>query len=129
MLFSRTGNKEADYLVNKHAPIYVNAILGAVIQTPFYQGLPKYQKVKVIKKRLQEARKMIIGMAEGESMMQAFNEGKTYSSFDKAGWAKLTANQRRMANEYFERYYGSSVPELGAYKAAIKIGRALEKAL
>jgi hypothetical protein len=34
-----------------------------------------------------------------------------------------------MANEYFEMYYGSSVAELGAYKAAIKIGRALENAL
>ena len=129
MLFARTGNKEADYLVNKHAPVYVNAILGSVIQTPFYQGLPKYQKRKVLKKRLQEARKMIKGLAEGEASMQAYNEGSTYSVFDKAGWAKLTANQRRMANEYFEMYYGSSVAELGAYKAAIKIGRALENAL
>ena len=129
MLFARSGNKEADYLVNKHAPIYVNAILGSVIQTPFYQGLPKYQKRKVLKKRLQEARKMIKGLAEGEASMQAYNEGKTYSVFDKAGWTKLTANQRRMANEYFEMYYGSSVAELGAYKAAIKIGRALENAL
>ena len=128
-LFARSGNKEADYLVNKHAPIYVNAILGAVIQTPFYQGLPKYQKVKVIKKRLQEARKMIMGLAEGEAMMQALNEGKNYSVFDKASWSKLPAAQRRMADEYFERYYGSSVAELGAFKAGVKIGRALEKAL
>jgi len=72
---------------------------------------------------------MIKGLAEGEASMQAYNEGKTYSVFDKAGWTKLTANQRRMANEYFEMYYGSSVAELGAYKAAIKIGRALENAL
>jgi len=128
-LFAGTGNRQADYLVDKHAPVYVNAILGAVIQTPFYQGLPKYQKVKVIKKRLQEARKMIKGLAEGEATMQAFNEGKTYSVFDKAGWGKLPATQRRMADEYFQRYYGSSVAELGAYKAGIQIGRALERAL
>ena len=34
-----------------------------------------------------------------------------------------------MADEYFEEYYGSSVAELGAFKAAVQIGRALENAL
>jgi len=128
-LFASSGNKQADYLVNKHAPPYVNTMLGSVISTPWYKSLPKHQKTIVLKKRLQEARKLIKGVAEGEATMQAFRKGKGYTVFDKASWSKLPASQRRMADEYFKMYYGGSVSETGAYKAGIQIGRALERAL
>ena len=128
-LFSSSGNKEADYLVSKHAPPYVNTMLGSIISTPWYRGLAKYEQKIVLKKRLREARKLIKGIAEGEAVMQAFRKGKGYTVFDKASWTKLPATQRRMADEYFKLYYGGSVAELGAYKSGIQIGRALERAL
>ena len=128
-LIAGVGNRQGDYLMDKHAPPYVNAILGAVISTPFYRGLPIYQKRKVIKKRMTVARKMIKGLADGEASMDALRNNKTYSVMDKGAWSKLPATQRQMANEYFEKYYGSSVSELGAFKAGVQIGRALEKAL
>jgi hypothetical protein len=128
-LIAGVGNRQGDYLMDKHAPPYVNAILGAVISTPFYRGLPIYQKRKVIKKRMTVARKMIKGLADGEASMDALRNNKTYSVMDKGAWSKLPATQRQMANEYFEKYYGSSVSELGAFKAGVQIGRALENAL
>ena len=128
-LFASSGSKQADYLINKHAPPYVNTILGAVISTPWYRSLPRHEQKIVLKKRLQEARKLIKGIAEGEAIMISFREGKTYTVFDKASWSKLPATQRRLADEYFKLYYGKSVSELGSYKAGIKIGRALERAL
>ena len=128
-LFPTTGNKEADYLVNKHAPDYVNTILGSIISTPWYMGLPQSSQKIVLKKRLQEVRKVVKGLAEGEGYMQSFKAGKKFSVFDKAKWSKLPNTQKRLAEEYFKRYYGSSVAQLGAYQAAITIGRALEKAL
>tara|TARA_R110000782_G_scaffold13118_1_gene38806 strand:- start:629 stop:847 length:219 start_codon:yes stop_codon:yes gene_type:complete len=72
---------------------------------------------------------MIKGVAEGEAIMQAYRKGKTFTVFDKANWSKLPTAQRRLADEYFKMYYGGSVDELGSYKAAITIGRALERAL
>tara|TARA_R110000803_G_scaffold4073_1_gene13985 strand:- start:91 stop:3393 length:3303 start_codon:yes stop_codon:yes gene_type:complete len=128
-LFPSSGNKEADYLVNKHAPAYVNTLLGSVISTSWYRSLPKSSQKIVLKKRLQEVRKMVKGIAEAEAGMQAFRKGKTFSVFDKAKWGKLPASQRRLADEYFKQYYGQSVAALGAYKVAITLGRALEKAL
>tara|TARA_R110000823_G_scaffold9197_1_gene32323 strand:+ start:305 stop:1750 length:1446 start_codon:yes stop_codon:yes gene_type:complete len=128
-LFSSTGSKQSDYLVNKHAPPYVNTMIGAVISTPWYKSLPKSSQRVVLKKRLQGARKMIKEVAEGEAIMQAYRKGKTFTVFDKANWSKLPAAQRRLADEYFKMYYGGSVDELGSYKAAITIGRALERAL
>jgi hypothetical protein len=128
-LFSSTGSKQSDYLVNKHAPPYVNTMIGAVISTPWYKSLPKSSQRVVLKKRLQGARKMIKEVAEGEAIMQAYRKGKTFTVFDKANWSKLPTSQRRLADEYFKMYYGGSVDELGSYKAAITIGRALERAL
>ena len=128
-MFSSSGNKQADYLVSKHAPPYVNTILGSIISTPWYRSLPTYKQKIVLKKRLREVRKLVKGVAEGEATMMAFREGKGYTVFDKAGWSKLPATQRRLADEYFHRYYGRSVSELGSYKAGIQIGRALERAL
>ena len=128
-LFAGTGNKEADYLVNKHAPDYVNTILGSIIGTPWYMSLPKSSQKIVLKKRLQEVRKMVKGIAEGEALMQSFKEGKRYSVFDKAKWTKLPSAQRKLADEYFKQYYGGSAAELGSFKAAVAIGRALERAL
>lgn len=128
-LFSSTGSKQSDYLVNKHAPPYVNTMIGAVISTPWYKSLPKSSQRVVLKKRLQSARKMIKEVAEGEAIMQAYRKGKTFTVFDKANWSKLPTAQRRLADEYFKMYYGGSVDELGSYKAAITIGRALERAL
>ena len=128
-LFSSSGSKQADYLVNKHAPPYVNTILGAIISTPWYRGLARYEQKIVLKKRLREARKLIKGVAEGEAIMQAVSAGKGYTVFDKASWSRLPSTQRRLADEYFKMYYGGSVADTGSYKAGIKIGRALERAL
>tara|TARA_R110002153_G_scaffold235835_1_gene389211 strand:+ start:2118 stop:5426 length:3309 start_codon:yes stop_codon:yes gene_type:complete len=128
-LFSSTGSKQTDYLVNKHAPPYVNTMIGSIISTPWYKSLPKSSQAIVLKKRLQGARKLIKNVAEGEAIMQAYSKGKTYTVFDKANWSKLPSAQRRLADEYFKMYYGGSVAELGSYKAAIQIGRALERAL
>tara|TARA_R110002074_G_scaffold142389_1_gene288928 strand:- start:1290 stop:1508 length:219 start_codon:yes stop_codon:yes gene_type:complete len=72
---------------------------------------------------------MVKGIAEGEALMQSFKEGKRYSVFDKAKWTKLPSAQRKLADEYFKQYYGGSVAELGSFKAAVAIGRALERAL
>ena len=128
-MFASSGNKEADYLVSKHAPDYVNTYIGQIISTPWYRSLPKSSQKIVLKKRLQEVRKVVKGIAEGEAVMQAYKVGKKFSVFDKAKWTKLPSAQRRLADEYFERYYGATVAQLGAYKAAITIGRALERAL
>jgi len=128
-LFAGTGNKQADYLVSKHAPDYVNTVIGSIIGTPWYMSLPKSSQKIVLKKRLQEVRKMVKGIAEGEALMQSFKEGKRYSVFDKAKWTKLPSAQRKLADEYFKQYYGGSVSELGSFRAAVAIGRALERAL
>jgi hypothetical protein len=128
-LFPTTGNKEADYLVNKHAPDYVNTLLGSIISTPWYMGLPKSSQKIVLKKRLQQVRKMVKGIAEGEALVRSLKAGKKFSVFDKGKWTRLPSAQKRLADEYFKQYYGGSVSQLGAYKAAITIGRALEKAL
>jgi hypothetical protein len=126
---TRTGDKRADYLMNKHASEYVNMYMSTIIDTPWYSDLSKEDQKVVITKRLRAAQKMVRGIAEGEGLMKSLREGKGYSVFDKGGWNKLTATQRRLANEYFQTYCGASVSELGAYKSGITIGRALEGAL
>ena len=57
--------------------------------------------------------------------MDAYRKGEKVTQFDKARWAKTTAFERRLANEYFLTNYGKTVVEMGAYGAGIKIGRAL----
>jgi hypothetical protein len=128
-LFTSTGNKQADYLVNKNAPYYVNMVLGSVISTPWYDSLSKADKKVVIKKRMTKVRSMVKGIAESEAFMQSLREGKGYTVFEKAQWTKATSTQKRLAEEYFNQVYGKSISELGAYSAAVKVGRALEKAL
>jgi hypothetical protein len=57
--------------------------------------------------------------------MDALRNGESVSVFDKGRWAKTPAQNRRLADDYFRKYYGKSVAELGAYAAGIKIGAAL----
>lgn len=126
-LLPSTGNKEADYMMKKHMPTYINMILGAQIGSSYYQSLSKSEKKLVVKNRMVDIRKLAKAVAEGEAIVKASQEGKSSTVFDKAKWAKTPQVERKLADEYFMEHYGKTVAELGWYEAGIKIGRALKK--
>jgi len=128
-LTPRTGNKQADFLAKKHMASYADTIIAYQMASPLYKSLSKRDKSTVVENRFKEIRKMAKEVAEGEAMMTAFREGKSYSVFDEGKWSRTPKKARELADDYFIRYYGKSVSELGAYAAGAKIGRALKEDL
>ena len=126
-LMPSTGNKEADYMMKKHMPTYINMVLGAQIGSTYYKGLTKNEKKLAIKNRMTDVRKLAKSVAEGEAIVLAAKEGKMSTVFDKAKWSKTPQVERKLADEYFMEHYGKTVSELGWYEAGTKIGRALKK--
>lgn len=121
----KTGNKEADYYTRKAMPPYMDMLMGYTLASPYYKSQPNYKKKEIVMSQNREIIKIAKAVGEGEAKMDAYRKGEKVTQFDKARWAKTTAFERRLANEYFLTNYGKTVVELGAYGAGIKIGRAL----
>ena len=121
----KTGNKQADYYTKKHMPPYVDMMLGYTIGSASYKSQPKWRQKDIIQSVVRQATKVAKEVGEGEASMDALRNGESVSVFDKGRWAKTPAQNRRLADDYFRKYYGKSVAELGAYAAGIKIGAAL----
>lgn len=121
----KTGNKQADYYTKKHMPPYINMMLGYTIGSVSYKSQPKWRQKGIIQSIVRQATKVAAEVGEGEALMDALRKGESISVFDKGRWAKTPAQNRRLADDYFRKYYGKSVAELGAYAAGIKIGAAL----
>jgi hypothetical protein len=121
----KTGNKQADYYTKKHMPPYVDMMLGYTIGSVSYKSQPKWRQKDIIQSVVRQATKVAKEVGEGEASMDALRNGESISVFDKGRWAKTPAQNRRLADDYFRKYYGKSVAELGAYAAGIKIGAAL----
>tara|TARA_R100001377_G_scaffold9516_1_gene4842 strand:- start:503 stop:4045 length:3543 start_codon:yes stop_codon:yes gene_type:complete len=121
----KTGNKQADYYTKKHMPPYINMMLGYTIGSVSYKSQPKWRQKGIIQSIVRQATKVAKEVGEGEALMDALRNGESVSVFDKGRWAKTPAQNRRLADDYFRKYYGKSVAELGAYAAGIKIGAAL----
>jgi hypothetical protein len=121
----KTGNKQADYYTKKHMPPYVDMMLGYTIGSVSYKSQPKWRQKDIIQSVVRQATKVAKEVGEGEASMDALRKGESISVFDKGRWAKTPAQNRRLADDYFRKYYGKSVAELGAYAAGIKIGAAL----
>jgi hypothetical protein len=121
----KTGNKQADYYTKKHMPPYVDMMLGYTIGSVSYKSQPKWRQKDIIQSVVRQATKVAKEVGEGEASMDALRNGESVSVFDKGRWAKTPAQNRRLADDYFRKYYGKSVAELGAYAAGIKIGAAL----
>ena len=121
----KTGNKQADYYTKKHMPPYIDMMLGYTIGSASYKSQPKWRQKDIIQSVVRQATKVAKEVGEGEASMDALRNGESISVFDKGRWAKTPAQNRRLADDYFRKYYGKSVAELGAYAAGIKIGAAL----
>ena len=121
----KTGNKEADYYTRKAMPPYMDMLMGYTLASPYYKSQPNYKKKEIVMSQNRAIIKIAKAVGEGEAKMDAYRKGEKVTQFDKARWAKTTAFERRLANEYFLTNYGKTVVEMGAYGAGIKIGRAL----
>ena len=71
-------------------------------------------------------------MAKIDAMVDAREEGKTFTAFDRAEYKKLTSAQRKLADEYYVERYGKGVLEMQEEepnKNHFKIGKLMGRLL
>ena len=125
-----TGDKKADALIKGALGPMLENQLDKYITSEEYQNKSPAGQRSALKARISVLRKQAKAIAE----IQARNEGKPYTVFDRAQFAKLTDDQTRLANEYYEREFGKTViemqeedPDYNHIFFATNLGKALSK--
>tara|TARA_Y100000114_G_scaffold126101_1_gene122388 strand:+ start:2321 stop:5968 length:3648 start_codon:yes stop_codon:yes gene_type:complete len=127
-----TGDKKADAFIKARLGKFVERGLIRELESTSYQKLEGSQRKASLKNKLKRYRKLAKDMARIDAMIDAREEGKTFTAFDRAEYKKLTSAQRKLADEYYVERYGKGVLEMQEEepnKNHFKIGKLMGRLL
>tara|TARA_R110000744_G_scaffold130991_1_gene238968 strand:- start:296 stop:3715 length:3420 start_codon:yes stop_codon:yes gene_type:complete len=123
LMLTPTGDKEADALIRKHMPTFLDDVVGSIIDTEYYKNTTLADQ----KLLLGEAKAMVLEFAK-ESAQEDYAEvrsKKGYSPEMKAKWVRTPKNLRRAVNERYMQMNGSTIEDANAYDAGVEIASSL----
>ena len=131
-----TGDKAADAFVKKAMGKFVEENLSREIAQPSYQRLSVRQKKAAMRNKLKRYRDISKKVGAADASLEARKEGLAFTPFDRAQWAKLSTNARKLADEYYMERYGMTVmekqeeePTRNHFLAGKKIGQQLSRVM
>jgi len=119
LMLSSTGDKQADALVRKYMPKFIDDIMVPIIASDYYKNSSDAGKQNILK----DAKSMVIKYAK-ENAQQDFaelRETQGYSPAARAKWLRVPKNKRKEVNERWIDLYGVSINEANAYEAGVKL--------
>ena len=131
-----TGDKAADAFVKRIMGRFVEDNLAREISRPGYQRLSDAKKKASMRNKLKRYRDISKKVGEAEASRGSRKEGKAFTPFDRAQWAKLSKGARKLADEYYMERYGMSVldkqaeePNVNHFLVGKKIGSTLNRVM
>jgi hypothetical protein len=131
-----TGDKTADAFVKKAMGRFVEDNLAREIASPGYKKLSDAKKKASMRNKLKRYRDIATKVGEAEASRGARKDGKAFTPFDRAQWAKLSKGARKLADEYYMERYGKSVldkqaeePNVNHFLTGKKIGQILNRVM
>ena len=107
-----TGDKTADAFVNKNLGRLAEKYMGDFVESPRYKNLSDTQKRAAFGNKMKFYRSLAVETATIEATIAANNEGVASTPFDRAKYGRLTNNQTRLIDDYYEEKYGKPVLEM-----------------
>ena len=131
-----TGDKAADAFVKRAMGKFVEENLSREIEQPSYQRLSVRKKKAAMRNKLKRYRDIAKKVGAADASLEARKEGEAFTPFDRAQWAKLSTNARKLADEYYMERYGMTVmekqeqePTRNHFLAGKKIGQQLSRVM
>jgi hypothetical protein len=131
-----TGDKTADAFVKKAMGRFVEDNLAREIASPGYKKLSDAKKKASMRNKLKRYRDIATKVGKAEASRGARKDGKAFTPFDRAQWAKLSKGARKLADEYYMERYGKSVldkqaeePNVNHFLTGKKIGQILNRVM
>ena len=123
LMLSPTGDKQADAMIRKHMPQFIDAIMVPIIKSQSYKGMSSTGQ----KNLLSEAKKKVIKFAKirAQEDFGKARQKQGYSPSDRAKWGRIPRGQRKEVNERYMAKYGTTVEGDNAYAAGIQIAKSL----
>ena len=123
LMLSPTGDKQADALIRKHMPEFVDAIMAPIINSKYYKDKTLTAKRNV----LNEAKAMVIKYAKqrAEADFAEVREVQGYSPKARARWVRIPKNKRREVNERWMSMYGTTIDSSNQYEAGAAMAKSL----
>ena len=130
-----TGDKKADAFVKARLGKFVERGLLKELDSESYQKLEGTKRKTALNNKLKRYRKLAKDIAKVDAMIDAKKKGKSFTSFDRAEYRKLTSNQKSLADQYYMEKHGKTVlemqeeePDKNHFEAGKLIGRLLSNA-
>ena len=123
LMLSPTGDKQADAMIRKHMPSFIDSIMVPVINSNAYKNMTEIGQ----KNLLSEAKKKVIKYAKikaQEDFSQA-RKKQGYSPADRAKWSRIPKSKQREVNERYMAMYGTNIESANAYIKGVQLAKTL----
>jgi len=123
LMLPPTGDKQADAMIRKHMPKFIESIIVPVINSSLYKNMSYIGQ----KNLLNEAKKKVIKFskikAQGDFAKVSKDQG--YNPIDRAKWGRISRSKRVEVNERYMAKYGTSIEGANAYANGIQLAKSL----
>ena len=123
LMLSPTGDKQADAMIRKHMPKFIDAIMTPVIKSNLYKNMSAIGKKNLLK----EAKQKVIKFAKIRAQEDFAEARKTqgYSPANRAKWGRISKSKQRQVNERYMAMYGTTIEGDNAYVKGIQLAKSL----
>lgn len=127
LMLSPTGDKEADALIRKHMPTFLDDVIGSVIDTEYYKSSTLAAQKNLLGKAQSAVRAYAKESAQGD--FAEVRKKRGYSPEMKAKWVRVPKNLRIEVNERYMQQYGTTIDDAKDYDAGVAIASSLRGSL
>ena len=128
-LVPRTQDARARDAFAKLTPVYLEAIVGATLQSDFFKRLPPAQQQVQLEKRISEVKSVVKEIAAAQSTSNSYKDGNAEDFVARGMWMALSGTRRKMVNEYLTQNGQEPVEESRNFLIGLELARNLYKAL
>ena len=129
-LLPTTGDKIADRLTKEQLGPLIEEHIGSLVESDAYKKKTEPEKLAAVKIYLKDLRKIakLIGEVEAQKLSKK-GTIVSFTPFDRSQWQKTPRNARKLANDYYKKYFKTTVEQSGDYRRGAMIGRLLARQL
>ena len=127
LMLSPTGDKEADALIRKHMPTFLDDVVGSIIDTEYYKNTTLAEQKIMLSGAVAQVREYAKESAQEDYAEVRSKKG--YSPEMKAKWVRVPKQLRRAVNERYMQMNGTTIDDSNAYDAGVEIASSLRGGL
>ena len=121
LMLTPTGDKQADALIRKHMPQFIDEVMTPIIESEYYQKSSRATKKNI----MNDAKSMVIKYAKSRAE-QDFAEARQkqgYSPKERAKWMRISKDKRKEINERWFSQYGETIEQSNSYEAGASLAK------